>query len=160
MPTTLRDEIKQVRPFVSPEQEVYLGLLVAADRIAGPWAQFLKARAHLTMSQYNVLRILRGSHPGNLTCSEIATRMVARDPDVTRLVDRLTTRGLARRARSTRDRRVVEVGITARGLGALTRLDESAKRMPKALVGHLGTPKLRRLKGLLDLVISELGTFP
>lgn len=160
MPATLRDEIKQIRPFVSPEQEVYLGLLVAADRVSAPWAQFLKVRANLTLSQYNVLRILRGSHPGTLTCSEIATRMVARDPDVTRLVDRLTLRGLVRRARSTRDRRVVEVAITAKGLEALERLDESVKRMPKALVGHLGTPRLRQLKGLLDRVISGLGTFP
>lgn len=160
MSTTVRDEIKQVRPFVSPEQEVYLGLLVAADRVSAPWAQFLKVRANFTMSQYNVLRILRGSHPGRLTCTEISTRMVARDPDVTRLVDRLTRRGLVRRVRSTRDRRVVEVLITAKGLEALKRLDEHVERMPKALVGHLGTPELRQLKDLLDSVISDLGTFP
>jgi len=87
-------ELKQKKPFSSPEQEILLGLLMAAARVVEPWARFLKTTAQLTNNQYNVLRILRGSHPAKLACSDIAERMIDRDPDITRLIDRLETRGL------------------------------------------------------------------
>ena len=109
MPGTIATLLKQQRPFSSPEQEALLGLRMTAARLIAPWAQFLKTTANLSTSQYNVLRILRGSHPGSLTCSEIGERTVARDPDVTRLVDGLSKRGLVRRTRSRTDRRVVQV---------------------------------------------------
>jgi DNA-binding MarR family transcriptional regulator len=153
-------EIKQERPFSSAEQEIVLGLLIAAARIVEPWEKFLKARAGLTNNQYNVLRVLRGSHPARLSCGEIAERMIARDPDVTRLVDRLIRRGLASRARGRTDRRIVEVGITERGRALLRTLDPYVDRMPPAMVGHLGEDKLQQLGGLLEQVISELGAFP
>src|SRR5689334_12366960 len=93
-------ELKQQKPFSSPEQEILLGLRMAAARVVEPWERFLKKTAQLTTHQYNVLRILRGSHPARLACSDIAERMIERDPDVTRLVDRLARRGLATRSRS------------------------------------------------------------
>jgi DNA-binding MarR family transcriptional regulator len=153
-------ELKQQRAFSSREQEVLLGLRVAAARIMEPWELFLKARAELTPNQYNVLRILRGSHPTRLPCGDIAERMIARDPDVTRLVDRLTRRGLVTRVRGRRDRRVVEVGITEKGQQVLRSLDEHVARFPKAMLGHLGPKKLEQLCALLEHVVAELGTFP
>ena len=153
-------ELKQKSAFASPEQEVLLALRLAAARVVEPWAAFLKTTAGLSNSQYNVLRILRGSHPTRLTCSEIGERMIARDPDVTRVVDRLTARRLVARARSSRDRRVVEVGITEAGLALLHDLDAHVQRMPRALLGHLGPARLRRLKALLETVIADVGTFP
>ena len=160
MPGTVAQRLKQKSPFSSQEQEIVLGLLVAAARIGEPWTQFLKATAELTTNQYNVLRILRGSHPTRLTCSDIGERMVARDPDVTRLVDRLARRGLVQRIRSRRDRRVVEVGITDEGLEVLRGLDAHVQRMPRALLGHLGVERLRQLGSLLEAVIGDMGTFP
>jgi DNA-binding MarR family transcriptional regulator len=153
-------EIRQQRPFTSPEQEVMLGLRLAADRVIDPWKQFIKARADLTNGQYNVLRILRGSHPRKFTAGEIVERMIARDPDVTRLVDRLVARGLAVRERSERDRRVVETGITHEGLALLAELDPHAKRLPKALVGPLGASRVKQLATLLNALIEEMGAFP
>ena len=153
-------ELQQQKPFASPEQEVQLGLLTAAARVLEPWARFLKTTAALTSQQYNLLRILRGSHPDRLGCRDIATRMIDRDPDVTRLVDRLERRGLVKRLRSSTDRRVVEVGITAQGLKLVRDLDPHARRMPKALLGHLGPVRLRQLTKLLEAVISDLGRFP
>ena len=152
-------QLKQKR-FSSPEQEIFLGLLMAAARVTEPWAQFLKTNADLTNNQYNVLRILRGSHPNRLTCSDIADRMIARDPDITRLVDRLEKRGLAKRTRSSEDRRVVEVGITSRGLELVKGLDVHAERMPKALLGHLSVRRSKQLRDLLEAVLADLGTFP
>ena len=159
MNVTIAGQLKQ-RRFASPEQEIFLGLLVAAARVVEPWAQYLKANADLTHNQYNVLRILRGSHPGRLTCTEIADRMIARDPDVTRLVDRLEKRSLVKRTRSTQDRRVIEIGITSKGLDLVKSLDPQAARMPKALLGHLGSKRSKQLRDLIEVVLTELGTFP
>ena len=160
MAGTVARELKQNKPFSSPELEVLLGLRIAAARVVEPWAKFLKTTVQLTNNQYNVLRILRGSHPAKLACAEISERMIDRDPDVTRLIDRLETRGLVTRSRSPRDRRVVEVGISDKGLVLVRGLDVHVQRLPKALLGHLGAARLRQLGSLLEAVISDLGTFP
>jgi DNA-binding MarR family transcriptional regulator len=152
--------LKQKRAFGSHEQEVLLGLRIAAARIVEPWEKFLKANAELTPNQYNVLRILRGSHPTRLSCGDIGERMIARDPDITRLVDRLGRRGLVTRSRSRTDRRVVEVGITEKGQQMLRDLDEHVNRFPKAMLGHLGQKKLEQMRALLEHLIADLGAFP
>ena len=152
--------LKQQSTFASREQEVLLGLRIAAARIMEPWEKFLKGTAELTPNQYNVLRILRGSHPTRLPCGDIADRMIARDPDITRLVDRLGRRGLVTRARSRQDRRVVEVGITEKGQQILRSLDQHVDRFPRAMLGHLGPKKLAQLGALLEHLLAELGAFP
>ena len=153
-------ELKQKSAFASREQEIFLGLRLAAARIVEPWEKFLKATAELTPNQYNVLRILRGSHPTRLACGDIADRMISRDPDITRLIDRLSRRGLVTRVRGRQDRRVVEVAITDKGLEVLRGLNAHVDRMPRAMLGHLGAAKLRQLGGLLEHVIASPGTFP
>ena len=160
MAGTIARQLKQRRPFASPEQEALLGLRMAAARLLAPWERFLKTTADVSTSQYNVLRILRGSHPTALTCGEIGVRTIARDPDVTRLVDRLSARGLVTRAHSQKDRRVVEVSITAQGLDLLRELDPHALRMPPALIGHVRAAKLRQLTTLLTEVLVGIGTYP
>ncbi len=137
-----------------------LGIRMVAARILAPWERFLKTEADLSTSQYNVLRILRGSHPKALTAGEIGARTIAREPDITRLVDRLDARGLVKRARSEQDRRVVEVEITGKGLALLGELDPHAERMPRALIGHVGPRKLRQLARLLGEVLDGMGTYP
>ena len=153
-------QLKQRAPFASLEQEVLLGLRMAASRALDPWARFLKTTADVTVPQYNVLRVLRGSHPTRLTSSDVGERMIARDPDVTRLVDRLVTRGLVARVRSRQDRRVVEVGATDKGLALLREIDPHVAKMPAALLGHLGPKRLRQLADLLDAAIEGMGTYP
>ena len=160
MPSSIGQQIKQRRPFVSPEQEAILGIRMVAARILAPWERFLKSEADLTASQYNVLRILRGSHPKSLTAGEIGARTIARDPDITRLVDRLDARGLVKRGRSEEDRRVVDVVITTKGLDLLRELEPHSQRMPRALVGHVPPGKLRQLSKLLAEVLDGMGTYP
>src|SRR5262245_2318907 len=160
MANVIAGALKQKSAFASGEQEALLGLLIAAARTIEPWERFLKTQAGLSNEQYNVLRILRGSHPARLACSEISQRMIARDPDVTRLVDRLSRRGLVSRVRGKQDRRVVEVGITDKGREVLKALDQHVDRMPRAVLGHLGPAKLSHLARLLERVIADLGTFP
>lgn len=160
MTGAIANALKQRSRFQSHEQEVLLGLRIATARILDPWEKFLKATADLTPNQYNVLRILRGSHPSRLACGEIAERMISRDPDITRLIDRLSARELVDRVRSDRDRRVVEVGITSKGRTVVRDLDVHAEAMPKAMLGRLGPRKLAQLAKLLDHVLEEMGTFP
>ena len=160
MPGIIARELKQTHAFGSREEEVLLGLRIAAARIMEPWEKFLKATADLTPNQYNVLRILRGSHPTRLPCGDIGERMIARDPDVTRLVDRLSRRGLVTRVRGRQDRRVVEVGITDKGQQILRTLDEHVSRFPKAMLGRLGPQQLAQLGALLERTMTALGTFP
>lgn len=153
-------QIKQTRPFASPEQEAMLAIRRTAASLLAPWEKFLKATADLSTGLFNVLRILRGSHPSALTCGEIGSRTIARDPDVTRLVDRLEKRGLVTRAHSQKDRRVVEVSITPKGLDLLRELDPHAQRMPQALMGHVSAVKLRQLTKILAEVLDGMGTYP
>ena len=160
MAKSFAGQIKQTRPFDSAAQEAMLAIRRTAALILAPWEKFLKAQFGLSASLYNILRILRGSHPGALTCSEISERAIARDPDVTRLVDQLSTRGLVERTRSTKDRRVVEVSITTKGLDLLRELDPHAERMPRALIGHVSEEKLRQLATLLTEVLDGIGTYP
>jgi DNA-binding MarR family transcriptional regulator len=157
---TIAAAIKQSRPFDSREEEVVLAVQRTAARILEPWMKYLKSTAQLTVSQYNVLRILRGARPSRLPCTEISNRMVARDPDVTRLIDRLAARGLVDRTRDTRDRRVVEIGITNAGLALLKRLDPAVKRYPKDILAGLGPKRLEQLATLLQDVLASLKTFP
>jgi DNA-binding MarR family transcriptional regulator len=156
----LADALKQVKPFDSREEEVILALQHLVVRLMEPRALHLKAAAQLTLSQYNVLRILRGARPDRLSSSEIGRRLVARDPDVTRLVDRLAERGLVDRVRDAGDRRVVEVGITKEGLAVLKQLDPAVQRFPKAMLARVGAKRIDQLAVLLQEVLSSLGTFP
>jgi DNA-binding MarR family transcriptional regulator len=102
----------------------------------------------LSANQYNVLRILRGS-PEGLPCGEIGSRMITRDPDITRLLDRLEKRGLISRCRETKDRRMVMARITPEGLKLLARMDGPVREGHRRELGHLGRERLRALIELL-----------
>ena len=146
---SLRDEIKQKRPFKSLEEEVALNLHRTANALAQGFTPLLKA-ADLTGAQYNVLRILRGAGKEGLACGEISARMITRDPDITRLLDRLEKRRLIARERHSADRRVVITRVTREGLALLAGLDEPVASAHGRLLGHLGQRKLRQLADLLE----------
>jgi len=131
----------------SPEEVLFLDLIRTSDILSRRPAQLLKGEG-LSSNQYNVLRILRGS-PEGLPCGEIGNRMITRDPDITRLLDRLDKRGLISRSRETKDRRMVMTRITAEGLKLLARLDEPVQEVHREQLGHLGRERLRVLTGLL-----------
>jgi len=127
---------------------VFLDLLRTTDLLSRRLALLLKSE-DLSATQYNVLRILRGSLAG-LPCGEIASRMITRDPDVTRLLDRLEKRGLISRCRETQDRRTVMARITPEGLKLLASLDEPVRNTHRAQLGHLGRKRLVALSQLLS----------
>jgi MarR family transcriptional regulator, organic hydroperoxide resistance regulator len=132
-----------------PEQEVFLGIQRTADVLMRDLEEVLKPSG-LSATQYNVLRILRGAGDDGLPCGGIGVRMLTRDPDITRLLDRLEARKLIRRHRSSEDRRVVLANVTASGLGLLKELDEPVIATHRRQLGHLGHEKLRQLSHLLE----------
>ncbi|MGB9203140.1 MAG: MarR family transcriptional regulator [Terriglobales bacterium] len=138
---------KQRRRPACPEEDAFLELLRTTDMLSRGLIPVLKTE-DLSATQYNVLRILRGA-PEGLPCGEIASRMITRDPDITRLLDRLEKRGLIGRCRETRDRRMVMARITPEGLKVLARLDEPVQEGHRRQLGHLGRDRLRALVELL-----------
>ena len=149
MPPRLQDEIKQTKPFGSSAEEAILNIYRTASVLEKLFDETLKPHG-LTEVQYNALRILRGAGKAGLACQEIADRMITRDPDVTRLIDRLATRSLVERSRSEEDRRVVVTRISPAGLKMLSTIDEAARKLPQQAVGHLGEKKLQTLIDLLE----------
>lgn len=147
----LQAELKQKRPFSSAEQEAYLSLLRTADALQSSMEAKLKEYG-LTGTQYNALRILRGAGAEGLPCSEISERMITRDPDITRLLNRLEKRGLARRIRDKRDRRVIYGKITAPGLKLLQEMDRPIEEYGGEILGHVSQAELRKLIELLEAV--------
>ena len=145
----LKKELKQSRPFRSLQEEVVLGMLRTADQLAVPMNEILR-QENLSLSQYNVLRILRGAHEEGLPCGEISERMVRRDPDLTRLLDRLEQRSLVARSRGTKDRRVVTATITDDGLTLLDRLDAAIDQTMKQTLAHMTEARLTELSELLE----------
>lgn len=153
MPTRLQQEIHQTKPFVNPESEAYLSLVRLEQVLSDTVRTVLKA-AELSMPQYNALRILRGAGEKGLACREIGERLVHRVPDVTRLLDRLETRGLVERQRETADRRVVRVRITEAGLSLLVPLEEPVNNAHSHSLGRLSPERLQQFIEIIDEIRS------
>jgi len=147
----LQAELKQNLPFASREQEAYLSLLRTADALQAQVEGKLKDFG-LTGTQYNALRILRGAGPEGLPCREIGERMITRDPDITRLLNRLENRGFVERTRARHDRRVIYGKITAAGLKLLREMDGPVEKHGREMLRDVGQEKLKQLIELLELV--------
>ena len=147
---TLREEIKQTKPFGSAEQEASLSIGRTAAQLDHEFADALKEYG-ITATQYNVLRILRGAGERGLCRYEISDRMVNLVPDVTRLLDRLENAGLIVRERGSEDRRHVLTRITQTGLELLTQLDGPIQDLHRKQLGHLSQEQLVTLIELLAL---------
>jgi len=132
------------------EEETFVALLRTADHLERRAAAMLKPNG-LSPTQYNALRILRGAGGDGLTCGEIGERMLNHDPDITRLLTRLERRGLIRRSRGQKDRRVITTRITSAGLNLLHSLDRPVEKFQRQLLCHVGKRGLQSLIRLLKL---------
>lgn len=154
-PTTIRQAIKQTKPFRSRSQEAYVALLRTADDSKRFLSHLLDAE-DVTLQQYNVLRILRGAGDDGLPTLSVAERMVERTPGVTRLIDRMERKGWVTRERCSQDRRRVWCMITKEGLALLDRLDAPVDAVDDALAGALSEKELGILCGYLDRIRANL----
>lgn len=143
-------ELGKRDPFQSPEQEAYLNVVRTYEALAGEFDALFKAHG-LSDSQYNVLRILRGAAQvqERMGVYDIAQRMLTRQPDITRLIDRMEKAGLVERKRCEEDRRIVWVTLTRRGRSLVNRLDRPVTELHHRQLSHLGRKRLAELSRLL-----------
>lgn len=131
------------------EDQLFVAILRIADALAQEAEQVIKS-AGLTAAQYNVLRILRGAEPHGLLCRGIADRMISRDPDMTRLLDRMEKHAWISRQRQQDDRRVIKARITTEGLKLLKKLDQPVHELHKNQFRHMTAARLKLLSELLS----------
>jgi DNA-binding MarR family transcriptional regulator len=151
---TIADSIRQGQPFASIQVEGLLTLVWAADRASCEADRPLRER-DLSNAQYNVLRILRGS-PAGLLVNEVVGRLVTRAPNITRLVDKLASKGLLTRERCHDDRRAVTLRITPEGKALVDELDEPMRDACAAAMRGLPPEDLARLNELLNRLRAPL----
>src|SRR5579863_1533127 len=137
------------------EARVFVTLMRTADALARGAEALLKPFS-LSGTQYNILRILRGAGEKGMACREVGGQLITRDPDITRLLDRMESRGLISRAREAQDRRVVKTRITAEGLRLLDELDKPMRDLHRRQLRHLPEKQLRQLSNLLELARERL----
>ncbi len=145
----LPNEVRQKKPSPSLEAEAFVNLQRTAEFLMRGLVELLKP-AGLSPAQYNVLRILRGAGRDGLACRAVGDRMITKDPDMTRLLDRLEARKLVARSRERKDRRVITARITAEGLRLLKGLDRPVAELHERQLGHVPGPRLRALIELLE----------
>ncbi len=143
----IEDELKS-RP-MPPEVALFLNVQRTAELMTTEFSQMLKPHG-ITQQQYNVLRILSGSAPDGLPCLEVASRMVTRVPDITRLVDRMVRDDLATRIRSEEDRRIVRIAITEKGADLVDRLRGPIDELHFRQAGRLDESEIKQLNALLE----------
>ena len=124
-------------------------MLSAADRVRTSF-EAVCAPFNITAQQYNVLRILRGAEPEGLPTLIIAERMIERTPGITRMIDRLETKGLVAREVRPHDRRCVYCRITKKGLGLLKLLDGPVEEFNRSAFRALSDAELKQLVALLE----------
>ena len=146
---SIRTEIKQQRPFPSRHQEAVVALIRTADLVRRVVGGVVEPEG-ITAQQYNVLRILRGAGTEGLPTLEIAERMIEQTPGITRLIDRLESKRLVSRERSSTDRRCVYCRITRAGLALLARLDAPVQDASGVSLDSLTKRELAQLVELLD----------
>jgi DNA-binding MarR family transcriptional regulator len=148
MPSHVQVVQRDTCAFLWVEHEALLSIERSAAILNHGVAEALR-RYDVTPTQYNVLRILRGAGERGLCRNDVRDRMVAKVPDVTRLLDRMEEMELVERERDSGDRRMVFTRLTRKGAQLLARIDEPVARLHQRQLGHLGAAKLRTLIDLL-----------
>ena len=151
---SLRDELRQRKPFGSLHQEAFLSLGRTETLLTGALERMLEPHG-ITLTQYNVLRILRGAGADGLCRNEVRDRLVARTPDVTRLLDRMETAGLVSRIRGEEDRRLVHTRLTKKGRSLVDELDRPVAAEHQRRLGHMTAAQLRQLVELLEIARQQ-----
>lgn len=148
----LSEEIKQ-KSFQSERQKALVNLLYTYNYAITEINIYLK-EINITRQQYNVLRILRGQHPNPGTVNLIKERMLDKMSDASRIVARLESKGLINRAKSSYDRRAVEIEISDKGLDMLTKVDQKTNGF-EHIMASISEEESKLLNNLLDKVRTQ-----
>ncbi|MFZ2905024.1 MAG: MarR family transcriptional regulator [Cyclobacteriaceae bacterium] len=142
----IEDEIKQSK-FKSPHQKAVINLIFTAGWLYTQNQKFFKLFG-ITSQQFNILRILKGQHPKTISATEIKLRMLDKNSDVSRLLDRLAAKGLINKQTCPKDKRASDVLITQAGLDILSELEKKQKIIDH--VQALSEKEAVELSNLLD----------
>jgi DNA-binding MarR family transcriptional regulator len=142
----IEEEIKQPK-FRNSLQKAVINLLYTSNWIQYKQQEFFKAHG-ITGQQFNILRILKGQHPKSISASEIKSRMLDMNSDVSRLLDRLEAKALISKRACAADKRATDVNITDTGLEVLRELDNNQQQMDGVL--NLTEEEADVLSNLLD----------
>jgi DNA-binding MarR family transcriptional regulator len=156
MSPSLQQDLKQKKPFRSLQQEAYLSVVRTSTALTDAMEDLVKSKG-ISATQYNVLRILRGSGAEGICRNDLRDRMLSRMPDMTRLLDRMEDAGLVVRGREGEDRRMVLTRITEKGKRLLDELDAPVLALHKRQMSRLSDAQLRTLSDLLTLVRESGG---
>ena len=143
----IEDEILQTK-FEDEHQKVVINVLFTASWLDVKNIQRLKPFG-ISPQQFNVLRILRGSFPNALRLGDISDRMIDKNSNATRLVEKLRQKNLVKREVCGHSRRQVDIWITQEGLAILERIDVSMKVLKKDF-NNISESELKQLNLLLD----------
>ena len=149
----LERRLKSTRPIANVVHRALLNIEIALAHFMADFERVVGAES-LAPGSYNVLRILRGV-PDGLPRGEIASRLIYRGSDVTRLIDGLVRRGLVERVRAASDRRLSVTRITKTGLAAANRLDAPVERLIKQYERLLSPRDWSALSQLLEAIYAE-----
>lgn len=152
---SLREEIRQAKPFESPAQEAILSVYRTSDMFQRRFVSLVEPHG-ISLQQYNVLRILRGAGEEGTPTLDIADRMIEQTPGITRLLDKLEAKHLVRRKRCAEDRRQVLCWITDAGLNLLAGLDKPMVQASVDALQSLTHAEVRQLISILEKVRAEL----
>ncbi len=144
-------DIKQTK-FKSEYQKAVINLVFTYNWTIEKLKVFFE-KGDLTMQQFNILRILRGSHQP-LSTLQIRDRMLDKMSDTSRIVDRLLVKGLVKKVVCKTDKRLVDITITAKGKKVLEKLDVHEKEMDN-IVNQLSLDEAKKLNRLLDKIRSS-----
>ena len=142
----IEEEIKQQK-FKSDHQKALINLLYTASWLQSRQQDFFKPYK-ITAQQFNILRILKGQHPKSISATEIKTRMLDRNSDVSRLLDRLVAKELITKKTCPNDKRATDVNITETGLALLNSLEKNQAEMDGVLC--INEEEAAQLSQLLD----------
>jgi DNA-binding MarR family transcriptional regulator len=142
----IEEEILQPK-FTSPNQKAVVNLMFTAGWLASKHQDFFKAYG-ITSQQYNILRILRGQYPQAISATEIKARMLDKNSDVSRLLDRLIAKNMIEKKASQSDKRASDVFITQAGLDLLSAIQLRQEELEGIMV--LTPDEATQLSDLLD----------
>ena len=143
----IEDEIKQSK-FTSAQQKASLNIIYTSGWLAALHKNFFKEYG-ITGQQFNILRILRGQHPAKISGTEIRSRMLDQNSDVSRLLDRLIAKKLILKSQCQNDKRAADVQITDKGLHLLSTIDGKLESVD-GFVKNLTVREANQLSDLLD----------
>lgn len=144
---TIEEEIKQSK-FRSVQQKAILNILFTSNWIQNKQKEFFEPFG-ITGQQYNILRILRGQHPNRISGAEIKNRMLDKNSDVSRLLDRLIGKNLVSKSQCPNDKRASDIAISKEGLGLLEKLDATINNLD-IKINSLTIEEANLLNALLD----------